>query len=87
MRTVSHLEENYISPSAPRLNAFNKTFYSEFIKQVSGRDRSKPKKKKKKKKNNKKTTGFRSGFKPQTGLNLMFWFGPICTYFLALKCV
>jgi len=45
MRTVSHLEENYISPSAPRLNAFNKTFYSEFIKQVSGRDRSKPKKK------------------------------------------
>lgn len=49
MRTVSHLEENYISPSAPRLNAFNKTFYSEFIKQVSGRDRSKPKKTKKKK--------------------------------------
>lgn len=53
MRTVSHLEENYISPSAPRLNAFNKTFYSEFIKQVSGKDRSKPKKKKEKK-NNKK---------------------------------
>lgn len=85
MRTVSHLEENYISPSAPRLNAFNKTFYSEFIKQVSGKDRSKPKKKKKKK--TIKKTGFRSGFKPQTGLNLMFWFGPICTYFLALKCV
>lgn len=54
MRTVSHLEENYISPSAPRLNAFNKTFYSEFIKQVSGKDRSKPKKKKRKKKKRRK---------------------------------
>lgn len=69
MRTFSHLEKNYISPPAPPLNAFNKPLYSEFIKQVLGRDRSKPKK-----------AGFRSGFKPQVGLNSMFWFGPICTF-------
>lgn len=54
MRTFSHLEKNYISPPAPPLNAFNKPFYSEFIKQVLGRDRPKPKK-----------AGFSSGFKPQ----------------------
>lgn len=71
MRTFSHLEENYISPSAPRLNAFNKPFYSEFIKQVSGKDRSKPKK-----------DGFRSGFKPQ--FDDLVWSH---LYFLALKCV